>query len=78
MVLINGRYMKANDFGLRIAEKLCLGWNITIILTDEFWNGYMLFTHDNFVSVIVNFEKLNTFDEVTVKYNQLCKIEKEY
>ena len=71
-------FVTYEKFGAKLRHMLALGYDITVILTDEFWNGYMEFIREGSTTIIVPFEKFNTFDEVEVSYNELAEIKKDY
>ena len=78
MVKINGKFMKYQVFGEKIAEKICLGWKPTIQILDVFGNGQILFEHSEFCTAVVPFTEINVNDTVTVEYNNLCEIQRLY
>ena len=78
MVKINGKFLKYQEFGNKLAEKICLGWKPTIEILDCFGNGQMLFEHREYCTVVVPFTEINVNDTVTVEYNNLCEIKRLY
>ena len=78
MVKINGNFVKATDFGIKLAEKIALGWKPTIEIHDVFGNGEVIFDHNEYCSAFVKFTEINVNDIVTVEYNKLCPIKRLY
>ena len=64
--------------GTKLRHMLGLGYEVLIVLTDEFWNGYIEFTRERSTTIIIPFESFNVFDEVEVTYNELGMITKNY
>lgn len=71
-------YVTYEKLGAKLRHMLGLGYDITVILTDEFWNGYIEFIREGSTTIVVPFEKFNAFDEVEVSYNELAEIRKDY
>lgn len=78
MVMINKKFLKYQKLGEKVAEKICLGWKVTTILNDNMGNGVFLFEHDEFCTTYVPFTELNVNDEVTLTYNGLSEIVRDY
>lgn len=78
MVKVNDKFLKDVVLGCKIAEKICLGWRVTTILNDNMGNGMFLFEHDEFCTTYVPFTELNVNDEVTLTYNGLSEIVRDY
>ena len=70
--------MNYNKLGLALAEKMCMGWEVTTIINDEFGNGVFLFEKDGATTTYVPFEKIDVADTVTIQYNALGEIVKDF
>lgn len=75
---INGKFLKYQILGEKLAEKICLGWTPIIEILDEFGNGQILFEHREYCTAVVPFTEINVNDMVTIEYNKLGTIKRLY
>ena len=75
---INGKFLRAEKLGEKLAMKICQGYNITVEITDIFGNGQMLFNHCDYCTAVVEFTEINVNDTVTIEWFKLGEIKRTY
>lgn len=78
MVKINGKFMRAEKLGEKLAEGMCKGWNVTTEITDIFGNGYFVFEKRFETTRVVPFTEINVNDTVTIEWFKLGNLKRLY
>ena len=78
-MLLNGKnFIRYDKLGEKIAEKLCLGWDVTTVLFDRMGNGMFIFKHAEHGEVCIDFTEIKVEDIVTIEYNKLGNVIRNY